>query len=79
MSHDHNKHQHCAHAHLGHCAICQVVYCHDCAQEWTPKATWWGTTYTYTMPGTNAPTYGTTGQYPQGTVLCNEKPHTHGG
>ncbi len=74
MSHDH-KHKHCAHAHLAFCQPCQLVYCHDCSQEWTPKCTWiWPNTYGGSL------TYGTTtGTYPSGTVLCNEKAHTHGG
>ena len=47
MSHDRHAHRHCAHTHLSHCAICQVVYCHDCNQEWVARATWWGQTYSY--------------------------------
>ena len=74
-----HAHAHCAHTHISYCAVCQVVYCHDCSQEWTQKPAWtwaWPNTYGYggTLLGQT-----TTGQYPQGTVLCNEKPHTHGG
>ena len=72
----HTKHQHCAHAHLAFCTTCQVVYCHDCAKEWTERSTWiypntFGGTLTYGMG------QGTNQVYPPGTVLT--RTHTHGG
>ena len=67
MSHNH---KHCAHTHLSYCTTCQVVYCHDCSQEWSPRTTTW------TFPNTF--TYGPT-TYPPGTVLCGSTAHTHKG
>ncbi len=55
MSH---SHKHCAHTHLSYCQLCQVVYCHDCSQEWTAKQTWWGTTLTYGTSSTQYPPIG---------------------
>ena len=70
MSHNH---KHCAHTHLSFCSTCQVVYCHDCSQEWTQRTTWaFPNTFTYgtttNLPGSNV------NPYPPNTVLCR-----HGG
>jgi hypothetical protein len=75
MTHTKHAHAHCAHTHVSYCATCQVVYCHDCAQEWTPKTLWcWPNTYTLT--GASA-TYGS-GTLTTGGVV-NPHPHVHGG
>lgn len=74
-----HNHKHCAHTHLSFCQLCQVVYCHDCSDEWRKQWPWpWQTTGTITT-GTYGLGYKTMTNAECPVQVGHTAPHTHGG